>query len=94
MLDNFRDWNIMVTSTTQLEVNMSKVLQKLINSNPEIYDFMLDKVDGEPYEILLEAGYSVDGLHSIAGDTVKDVLLQATFIQKCGDDCVCHTDGW
>jgi hypothetical protein len=94
MLDSFRDWNIIHTSTTQLEVNMSKVLQKLINSNPEIYDFMLDKVDGEPYEILLEAGYSVNGQHSIAGDTVKDVLLQATFIQKCDDNCVCHTDSW
>ena len=73
---------------------MSKVLQKLIDSNPEVYDFMLDKVDGEPYEVLLQAGYSVDGLHSIAGDTVKNVLLQSSFIQKCGDDCVCHTDGW
>ena len=94
MLDNFRDWNIITTSTTQLEVNMSKVLQKLIDSNPEIYDSILDKFWGEPYEVLLQAGYSVDGLHSIAGDTVKDVLLQASFIQKCGDDCVCHTDGW
>ena len=73
---------------------MSKVLQKLIDSNPDVYDFMLDKVDGEPYEILLEAGYSVDGYHSISGDTVKDVLVQVSFIQKCDDDCVCHTDGW
>jgi hypothetical protein len=73
---------------------MSKVLQKLIDSNPNVYDFMLDKVANEPYEILLEAGFSVDGHHSISGDTVKDVLLQTTFIQKCDDNCVCHSDKW
>jgi len=94
MLDSFQDWNIINTSTTQLEIIMSKVLQKLVDSNPEVYDSILDKFWGEPYEVLLQAGYSVDGFHSIAGDTVKDVLLQATFIQKCDDDCVCHTDGW
>jgi hypothetical protein len=73
---------------------MSKVLQRLIESNPDIYSFMLDKVDGEPYEILLEEGFSVDGRHSISGDTVKDVLIETLFIQKCDDDCVCHSDGW
>lgn len=73
---------------------MSKVLQKLIDSNPDVYDFMLDKIDGEPYEILLHEGFSVDGIHAIAGDTVQDVLWQATFIQKCNADCVCHTDSW
>jgi len=50
---------------------------------------MLDKVDGEGYEVLLNEGYSVDGLHAIAGDTVKDVLAQAKFILRCADDCVC-----
>lgn len=73
---------------------MSKILQKLIDKNPEIYSFMLDKVAGEPYEILLEAGFSVDGLHSISGDTVKDVLIETLFIQKCDNDCVCHTNSW
>jgi hypothetical protein len=73
---------------------MSKVLQRLIESNPDVYSFMLDKVAGEPYEILLEAGYSVDGHHSVSGDTVKDVLIETLFIQKCNDDCVCQTDSW
>ena len=73
---------------------MSKVLQRLIESTPDIYSFMLDKVAGEPYEILLETGFSVDGFHSISGDTVKDVLIQTLFIQKCNDDCVCHSDRW
>ena len=68
---------------------MSKILQKLISSNKEIYSFMLDKVDGEGYEVLLNDGYSVDGLHAIAGDTVKDVLDQAKFIKKCESDCSC-----
>lgn len=70
---------------------MSKTIQKLIQSNEEIYAFMLDKVDGEGYEVLLNAGYSVDGLHAIAGDTVKDVLDQTKFIVECPSDCVCHT---
>jgi hypothetical protein len=68
---------------------MSKVIKNLIQSNKDVYAFMLDKVSGEGYEVLLNDGYSVDGLHSIAGDTVKDILLQASFIQKCSDDCSC-----
>ena len=68
---------------------MSKVIKNLIQSNKEIYAFMLDKVSGEGYEVLLNDGYSVDGFHSIAGDTVKDVLSQVKFIQKCSDDCSC-----
>jgi hypothetical protein len=70
---------------------MSKTILKLIASNKEVYSSMLDKVDGEGYEVLLNDGYSVDGLHAIAGDTVKDVLAQAKFIHRCADDCVCKS---
>lgn len=52
---------------------------------------MLDKVDGEGYEVLLNDGYSVDGLHAIAGDTVKDVLAQTKYIVQCPFDCVCKS---
>lgn len=68
---------------------MSKVIQKLIQSNKEIFAFALDKVAGEPYEVLLNDGYSVDGLHAISGETIKDVLTQVSFIKKCDDDCSC-----
>lgn len=73
---------------------MSKVLQNLIKNNPDVYDFMLDKIEGEPYEVFLKEGYSVDGIHAIAGDTVKDVLVQASFIERCNDDCFCRTGGY
>jgi len=69
---------------------MSKVIKKLIESNKQIFAFALDKVNGEPYEVLLNDGYSVDGFHSISGDTVKDVLTQVSFIKKCDDDCSCN----
>ena len=68
---------------------MSKVLDNLINSNKEVFAFALDKVNGEPYEVLLNEGYSVDGVHAIAGDTIKDVLNQVKFITQCNVDCVC-----
>lgn len=71
---------------------MSKVIQKLVQGNREVFAFALDKVDGEPYEVLLNDGYSVDGVHAISGDTVKDVLAQVAFIQKCSDECSCHDE--
>ena len=71
---------------------MSKTILKLIESNKKVFDFMLDKVDGEGYEVLLNDGYSCDGVHAIAGDTVKDVLAQVAFIQECDDDCCCKNN--
>jgi hypothetical protein len=70
---------------------LSKLILNLIENNKEVYSSMLDKVDGEGYEVLLNDGYSVDGLHAIAGDTVKDVLAQTKYIVQCPFDCVCKS---
>lgn len=64
MLDSFQDWNIMNTSTTQLEINMNlrNKVKHYVTYSPRLSDFM-DETD------LL-----ADATHSILNDSEDDKI--------------------
>ena len=61
---------------------MSKVLNKLIDSDDRFCkQFRYDK-DDDGYNVYLNPEYHIDECHSIWGATVKEVLSQLKYIEE------------
>lgn len=69
-------------------MKISKALDTLIKNKPKVFSMYF--YENDAYELFLENGYQYNGLHAIAGNTVKEVLSQINDIEECPFDCVCR----